>query len=40
MVKVCDQNWHGKRDKVGNLTLLDTGAKARKFQALDVDNVT
>jgi hypothetical protein len=25
MAKVCDQNWHGKCDKVVILTLMDTG---------------
>jgi integrase/recombinase XerD len=39
LVKTCGKNWHGKRDRAVILALLDTGARAREFLALDLSNV-
>ncbi len=39
MLKTCEKTWHGQRDRAAILALLDTGAGAREFPALNVDDV-
>ena len=39
LIKACGNSWRGKRDKAAILALLDTGARAREFLALDIDDV-
>jgi integrase/recombinase XerD len=39
LIKTCQKTWHGQRDKATILAVLDTGARAREFLALDVDNI-
>lgn len=39
MVRTCPRDWYGLRDKAAMLALLDTGARAAEFLALNVDNV-
>ena len=39
MANACPKTWHGIRDKAAILNLLDTGARAGEFLALNVEDV-
>ncbi len=39
MINTCDETFHGKRDKAILLSLLDTGARAKEFLSVDLDDL-